>query len=178
MREEIWIDGFNLFYAWPETAPLLRASADIGATLAICLRRLARFLGNYRRRAIVFLDGGLTAGFDNIDGLSVRYAGSGGKADDLMRKHLGGDERRARRVTAVSNDRGLSGSLRMLGVEMMTAKDFLAIIAKKARRSQRAAADIRLSPSEIETWVEIFNAPAGAQTSEIRIASRRRKNHG
>ncbi len=178
MREEIWIDGFNLFYAWPETAPLLRGAGEIGSALAMCLRRLAAFLGSYRRRALVFLDGGLTSGFANIGGVGVRYAGPGRKADDLMRAHLGGDERRGRRITAVSNDRLLASSLKMFGVEIMTAEDFFALFGKKNRARSKAVADVRLLPSEVEAWVQIFSIPSEAPSADRHIFPQRRKDHG
>jgi predicted RNA-binding protein with PIN domain len=166
MRAEIWIDGFNLFYRWELTRDGFRSAPDIGEAVDERLQILAHALDRRRRRAIVFLDGGLQTGQETRHGLRVRSPGPGRKADAMMVEYLQGRPGRAHNVTAVSSDRALAANLRGLGAEICTAEEFIDWLhAQRPRREESGRPARQLSPMEVNMWVKEFEKPKAEKDS-------------
>ena len=66
---DIWIDGFNLFHQWRETAALFQPGGDVVQAQQLALRLLSRKLHNRRGRCVVFMDGGVRREAGTIDGV-------------------------------------------------------------------------------------------------------------
>jgi hypothetical protein len=166
MRERIWIDGFNVFHHWKRTRRIIRGAGDIGGRRRRALHRVAEALGGWRRRATVFLDGGPRREGSAAWGLRVEAAGPGRKADDLMVEAIRAEPRRARSVTAVSNDRDLGLRLREEGAEVIAVEAFFDALARRDA-SRPAGADSAaaageaerhgpLAEDEVAMWMEVF----------------------
>ncbi len=161
MRERIWIDGFNVFHHWKRTRRIIRGAGDIGARRRRALHRVAEALGPWRARATVFLDGGPRREGSAAWGLRVETAGPGATADDLMVEALRASPKRARRVTAVSNDRDLGLRLREEGAEVIAVEAFFDTLARRTpSRGREAETDPErqdsLAEDEVSMWMEIF----------------------
>ncbi|MDR0361088.1 MAG: NYN domain-containing protein [Planctomycetota bacterium] len=173
MERQYWIDGFNFFHHWNRTRDLFSRGADLDIARAIdlSLRALTRDLAGRAGHTVVFMDGGWRWEERRLGNLRVRYVGPGKKADDRMATDLRELDERARRITAVTNDRELSFRLSYLGASCLGVGEFLALIEKRgggkgkqgktAPRGGGEAEIMRqkcqtLSPAAVQAWLEFF----------------------
>ena len=166
--EEYWIDGFNLFHRWETTREAFQTpGADMGAVQTRSLRALGKLLGRRAGRIVVFLDGGPHALSTRVGDLRVRWPGPGRSADRMLEEALQGRGAAAATVCAVTDDRELAAGLSYLGATRWTVSEFLAW-AERARPAERSPEFERkcrrLSPAEIEGWLDYF----GGETPEPR----------
>ncbi len=160
MEEEIWIDGFNLFYRWKRTQNMFRQGADIATAPEQALKLLAHALGKRRARVSVFMDGGWSREGADRYGLRVRYAGPGGKADAILVEAAQGLGARAQRVAVVTDDLELGGSLRLLGVIVTKLRDFIPRLTGSGPSAsdspEEAHKQRQPSRHEVDAWLEVF----------------------
>lgn len=163
---DIWIDGFNLFHQWRETATLFQPGGDVVQAQQLALRLLARKLHNRRGRCVVFMDGGVQREAGTIDGVRVRYPGPGQKADDLMDEALRGRQgARNNQLTVVTSDRTLAADLRRQGARILSAVEFISGVLNASSPGDprnRPVDPQRVQPlpeSEVDYWLDVFSSP-------------------
>lgn len=171
MRNEYWLDGFNIFHKWQKTKGLFadkHYNVDLPRVVEQSIRILSRDLAQHRAKSLIFIDGGVIRTERHQAGIRVRYAGPGKKADDRMVEDLGLLGSDAGKVTAVSDDRELRSRLSYLGASSLGVMEFLSLLAgpKGGGKGGKTPEDdlpevMRIKcrpvpPSEVKVWLEIF----------------------
>ncbi len=155
---QLWIDGFNLFYKWNRTRELFKSGCDINNAQQESIRELAIHLGNWRNRSILFMDGGPEASAMTLHGLRIRYPGGGKKADGLLEEFARGRTGNLR-ILAVTSDRALAATLRRNRLQIMPCEKFIREFLTGSSRSTNYSQkqDYKLSPEEVEEWLKLFS---------------------
>ncbi len=155
---QLWIDGFNLFYKWNRTRQLFKNGCDINTAQQESIRELAIYLGNWRNRSILFMDGGPEASSMTLHGLRIRYPGGGKKADGLLEEYARGRTSNLR-ILAVTSDRALAATLRRNRLQIMPCEKFIREFLSNKNQSNNYTEkkDYTLSPEEVEEWLRIFS---------------------
>ncbi len=155
---ELWIDGFNLFYKWEKTRHLFGRNCDIKIATEEGIRQLAIHLGKKRSRSILFMDGGLERASITLHGLRIRYPGSGNKADALLQEYARGKTTN-KRILAVTSDRSLAATLRRNRIQIIDSEKFIKdfLVGQKSAYNYNEEKPEITSAQEIEEWLEIFS---------------------
>lgn len=155
---EIWIDGFNLFYKWHRTRDDFKPGCDIKFAQEASLRRLSDALQNNRKRTIVFMDGGIERHSLTFAGMRVKFPGNGKKADELMEEQARGKQNNSR-VLAVTSDRFLAATLRRYRLKILDSTKFIERFLRdipSGNKYNDNKPEI-LSKEEVEEWLDIFS---------------------
>lgn len=150
---DYWIDGFNLFYAWERTKPILmgRGWDDPGAVIAKSLGLLSELMGEKRSKALIFLDGGVKRGYRMENRFHVWYAGPDKKADFDIRKAV---ELNPSQVSVVTNDHEIVNYARVCGVNVISTDGFIGMF--ETGGSENPFKEKKLSSAEVEEWLDYF----------------------
>jgi uncharacterized protein len=124
---ELVVDGYNIAYAWPELAPLIKAGQVEEAR-----RRLVGMLGEYaaasgERVTVVFDAHGRArdhGGGESIDGVTVIFGSSAQTADHVIERRVSVAAQRgdARGVTVATGDRLQREMVMAMGAAVMSAE--------------------------------------------------------
>ena len=156
---ELWIDGFNLFYKWSRTRDLFKPGCDIQLAQQESIRLLATSLNSKRNRCILFMDGGPEPTSMTLHGLRIKYPGSGQKADSLLEEFARGRTSN-QRVLAVTSDRALAATLRRNRVQIIDSNKFIRDFLNNTSSRQHNQPEIKpeiTDPAEVEEWIRIFS---------------------
>ena len=155
---ELWIDGFNLFYKWNKTRELFRPGGDIRFAQEESIRLLAITLNRKRNRCILFMDGGPEAATMTLHGLRIKYPGGGKKADSLLEEFARGRTGR-QRILAVTSDRALAATLRRNQIQIIDSNKFIRdFLTNTTREKNYPEVKPEISdPAEVEEWLNIFS---------------------
>lgn len=155
---ELWIDGFNLFYKWDRTKHLFGRNCDIKHAQEESLRLLAINLGKKRSRSIVFMDGGLERECLTLHGLRIRYPGSGKKADSLL-EEFARAKTSNKRILAVTSDRYLAATLRRNRIQIIDSEKFIKefLVGQNSTYTYNEIKPEITSTEEMEEWLQIFS---------------------
>jgi uncharacterized protein len=157
----ILIDGHNLIGQMPDVQ--LDDPDDEEKLLA----RLRAYRACVGTEIVVYFDPGLVyhgPGRRSASGITVRRAGIGQQADDLIVQ----DVRRSscpRDLTVVTSDRTIQQVAARMGCQVVDAASFLADMGCPARRKPRrargaAVREPRLSREEVKEWLKVFRRSA------------------
>lgn len=150
------IDGHNLIAKMPDIS---LADPDDEAQLALRLRGWTA--GDRRRRVTVVFDGGLPGGEATaLSGSSVTvvFAPAGRTADSLLIRRIQAVNNPAE-YTLVSSDRELMAAARARRMPCLPSEKFVPLLKQGQQPSAPPAEreNPRLSPGEIEEWLELFD---------------------
>ena len=153
----ILIDGHNLIGQMPD---LRLDDPDDEEKL---LLRLKSYRGRTGRRVVVFFDPGAAYSSPNRKsdgGISIRRAGTGQRADDLIVQHVL-HHHNPRELTVVTSDRAIRDSVLGQGAKTVDSATFAADLAGSGSRRvwprrDSGSQDRRLSVEEIQEWLEVF----------------------
>lgn len=154
-----WIDGFNLFYRWSRTSGLFGPGMNVVESQEQGLKAFASALGKNASKVVIYMDGGLTRGAENRNGLRVIFAGPGRKTDDQMLDSIRSRGGQPEEITVVSDDRELAGNMHVLGARVMRVQAFLDTVATKNPGKRKGALEKKFQPlskNEVDAWVDIF----------------------
>lgn len=155
---ELWIDGFNLFYKWNKTKNYFKPNCDIKMAQEESIRQLAIALGRKRNRSILFMDGGLEQASMTIHGLRIKYPGGGKKADSLLEEYARAKTSN-KKILAVTSDRALAATLRRNRLQIIDSEKFIKeflVVQHNAYDGNEIKPEIT-SSEEVEEWLKIFS---------------------
>ena len=155
---EIWIDGFNLFYKWKKTNLFFRPGCDIKTTQQKSLELLAKALNNNCKRTIVFMDGGIERTSITYNGMRIKFPGSGKKADELLEEQARGKQNN-KKIIAVTSDRYLAATLRRYRLKIIDSAKFIRNFLNNTSEKNNYT-DHKpevLTKEEVEEWLDIFS---------------------
>ena len=155
---ELWIDGFNLFYKWDKTKNYFKPNCDIKIAQEESIRQLAIALDRKRSRSILFMDGGLERTSMTIHGLRIKYPGGGKKADSLLEEYARAKTSN-KKVLAVTSDRALAATLRRNKLQIIDSEKFIKeflIVQNNAYDYNEMKPEV-ISAEEVEEWLKIFS---------------------
>jgi predicted RNA-binding protein with PIN domain len=147
----ILIDGHNLIGKMPD----LRL--DDPADEEKLLIRLRAYRAHTGRRLVVYFDPGITyqsPARQSKGGISIRQAGTGQRADDLMirdiRRHHNPSE-----LTVVTSDHAIQKVAQQHGARVVDSSTFAVDLSRPPEKDNASEAP-PLSEEEIEEWLAIF----------------------
>lgn len=148
------IDCYNVLH---QTMPAVLAGLD---ERGLCLAVARRFAN---QGAVIVCDGQPKPGQPNsspAEGVELRYAGRGGSADALIVQLIDADSA-PRRLRVVSSDREIQKAARRRGAKIVESGAFVHELASRgpvghAGHLDRPATPDRLSPEEVQRWIERF----------------------
>ncbi len=134
--------------------------------------RLRAYRARTGQSIVVYFDAGLayqTPGRRSNGGISVRWAGTGRRADDLIVRDVSRHPN-PRELTVVTSDRALQNRVRLEGARIVDAAAFAAELGRpamgrrKSRANRRSASGRRkadsdsrlLTEAEVRTWLAIM----------------------
>ncbi len=151
------IDGHNLIGQLPDIS---LTDPDDEAKLVL---KLLSFAARTKKRIVVIFDGGLPGGKSpaSTHTVEVVFATARSTADAVIKERI----QRTRdpgQWIVVSNDREVLAAARARKMATLTSAEFVAQInrppARNAkRRDSGEAADVYVSPAEVEAWLKLFN---------------------
>lgn len=164
------IDGHNLIGQLPGL------SLDDEHDEAKLVERLKGYMLRHRRRCTVVFDGGLPGGPSRtLSSSSVRviFAHGGTNADRIIRERIGHIPD-PRNWTIISADHEILSAARGRHMRIVRPADFARELDAPPIPTDPgggAAADVRLSPGEVDDWLRIFGAggaPDDAPDGDVR----------
>ncbi|MCX5660395.1 MAG: NYN domain-containing protein [Planctomycetota bacterium] len=159
------IDCYNVLH---QTMPAALAGLDEGG---LCVAVARRFPG---QKAVIVCDGQPKPGQPSqspVDGVDLRYTGRGGSADALIIRLIDEDSA-PRRLRVVSSDREIQKAARRRGAKVVESGPFAHELAQRSEGSgggrsgggsDRPATPDRLSPDEVQRWIERFGLGEGGE---------------
>ena len=155
------IDGHNLIGQLPDIS--LKDTNDE----AKLVQKLIGFSARQQKRIVVVFDSGLPGGKSRLSTAQVEviFASVRSTADDVMKERIK-RVRDAGQWVVVSNDRVVLDAARARKMTTLTSAQFAPLLmptraAKEKRARQQdagEAADVYVSPAEVEAWLKIFRA--------------------
>ena len=157
------IDGHNLIGQLPDIS---LKDPDDEAKL---VQKLIGFAAGQQKRVVVVFDSGLPGGKSRLSTgpVEVIFASARSNADNLMKERIK-QARDPGQWIVVSNDREVLSAARERRMNTVTSAEFAQKlqhpVAKAAKNKRKAeadtgeAADVHLSPAEIEAWLKIFKS--------------------
>jgi predicted RNA-binding protein with PIN domain len=154
------IDGHNLIGQLPDIS--LKDPNDE----AKLVQKLIGFSARQQKRVVVVFDSGLPGGKSRLSTgqVEVIFASQGSNADNVMKERI----KRARdpgQWIVVSNDREVLSAARERRMTTLTSADFAPKLQSdptplkpknKPVKDAGEAADVYVSPAEVEAWLKIF----------------------
>lgn len=150
------IDGHNLIGQLPDI------SLNDPFDEAQLVQKLSGFVARAKQKCVVIFDHGLPGGASRMGNKSVKviFASSPSNADQLIMKRIR-NERSPAAWTVVSSDNEVLNMARRHKMRAVRASDFIQLLRRPTPPPQpdvSEAADVQLSPSEIEQWLAEFGA--------------------
>jgi predicted RNA-binding protein with PIN domain len=148
------VDGHNLI---PKVG-LRLDSMDDEMELVTILQEFARLR---RRQVEVYFDGAPAgqAGTRSLGTVKAHFVRAGTTADDAIRRRLRKMGRAAKNWTVVSSDREVQAEARSARAEVLSSDEFARLLQQTPRgEASKPAADKKVSPSEVDEWLNIFNS--------------------
>jgi uncharacterized protein len=155
------VDTYNVIHVW-RNAPLEEDGRDVAALAELVAR--SRFGGE---KATLVCDGLPPGGSEarhtySIDGVTIRYAGAGNEADDVIERLIQRDTA-PRRLTVASSDRRVQRAARRRGAVVLASPAFISVCNEDLAASQDAApnsehakATQELSDAQVDQWLKAF----------------------
>ncbi|MBC8099340.1 MAG: NYN domain-containing protein [Armatimonadetes bacterium] len=147
------IDGHNLIGRLPDI------DLDDPNDEALLVRKLNGFCARTGRRCVVIFDHGLPGGKSRLSTSQVMviFAPHTSNADRLMIARIRGVEN-PKEWTVVSSDREVLNVAQQRKIEVLKSFEFAALLRRPIteKPGMDVAVDIRLSPLEVEAWLQIF----------------------
>jgi predicted RNA-binding protein with PIN domain len=154
------IDGHNLIGQLPD---LSLTDPNDEAKL---VQKLIGFAARHKKRVLVIFDSGLPGGRSRLstNPVEVVFASGRSSADDVMIGRI----KRARdpgQWSVVSNDHAVINAARARRMTVLTSAEFAPLLRptptgksapRAADRDAGEAADVYVSPDEVEAWLKIF----------------------
>jgi len=144
------IDGHNLI------GKMSNLRLDDPRDEAKLVSLLRTYCARTRRRATVLFDHGLPGGWSQAlsgSGVEVVFAATGRTADGILRERIR-EARNPRGLVVVSSDRAVSAAARARGARVVRSEDFAAQLSAPLTATE--GQDVRLSPEEVEEWLQVF----------------------
>ena len=151
------VDGHNLI---PKVG-LHLDSIDDELELVAILQEFARL---HRRQVEVYFDGAPAdqAGTRGMGTVKAHFVRAGTTADAAMARRLKKMGRAAKNWTVVSSDRQVQAEARTARAEVLSSDEFARMLQQTPRiESAKPAADRKISPSEVDEWLQIFSSKRG-----------------
>ena len=148
------VDGHNLI---PKVG-LRLDSFDDELELVTILQEFARL---HRRQVEVYFDGAPAgqAGTRSLGTVKAHFVRAGTTADDAIRRRLRKMGRAAKNWTVISSDREVQAEARAARAEVLSSDEFARMLLQTPRiESAKPAADKKVSPSEVDEWLNIFKS--------------------
>ena len=153
------IDGHNLIGQLPDIS--LTDPNDE----AKLVQKLIGFAARQKKTCLVVFDSGLPGGKSRLSTRQVEviFATSRSSADDVMKERIK-HARDPGQWVVVSNDHAVIDAARARRMTVLTSAEFVSQLrpteARKGKRNSDAdrgeAADVYVSPAEVEDWLKIF----------------------
>jgi predicted RNA-binding protein with PIN domain len=146
------IDGHNLI---PKVGLRLDDPDDELKLVAI-LQKFARLK---RQQVEVYFDGAPTgqAGTRKLGTIRAHFVHLGQSADSAIRVRLNKMTGDAKNWIVVSSDREVQSSARVVRAQYISAEEFVKSLNEALNSSPKAnTADKKISPAEVDEWLEIF----------------------
>lgn len=145
------IDGHNLI---PKLGLRLDSMEDEMELVAI----LQEFCRLSRKTVEVYFDGAPAphAGTRKLAAVTAHFVLLGSSADDAIRKRLKAMGKSARNWTVVTSDRQVQADARAAHSEVISSDSFAVILKKTRPSAPKAGEDRKLSPGEVEEWMNLF----------------------
>ncbi len=148
------IDGHNLIGKLPDIS--LKDPNDE----AKLVQKLAGFAARTQSRCVVVFDQGLPGGESRMSthSVSVIFASHKSSADRVMIDRIH-KERHAQSWTVVSADNVVLDAARRKRMQALKSEDFARMLvrpAQPAKPGPDVAAEVHLSPKEIDEWLALF----------------------
>ncbi len=148
------IDGHNLIGRLPDV------SLDEPDDEAKLVQKLSGFVARTRKRCVVVFDEGLPGGESRMSTHAVKVIFASSQrtnADLVMMSRI----RKARDPTAwtiVSSDNEVLNTARQHHMKTLTSAEFASMLQRpeSTQPGMDEAADVHLSPEEVEKWLKIF----------------------
>jgi len=124
--------------------------------LVAILKEFARL---ERRQVEVYFDGAPSphAGTRSLGAVKAHFVPLGQTADNAIRARLKKLGNAAKNWTVVSSDRQVQSDARSARAEVISSDAFVGMIQRASAAAPRAAGEKRLSPNELEEWLNLFN---------------------
>jgi len=148
----ILVDGHNLIGKLPD---LRLDDPDDEAKLII---RLQAYRAHTGKKLVVYFDPGgayRSPARWRQGGITIRCAGSGQRADDLMMRDIR-RHRNPRELTVVTSDRAIQEVARRHGARVIDSAAFAADLSRPPKTGVEDDRQRPLSQAEIEEWLAIF----------------------
>jgi predicted RNA-binding protein with PIN domain len=148
------IDGHNLIGQMPD---INLTDPDDEAKL---VQKLIGFVARTKARCIVVFDHGLPAGLSRMStgGVKVIFASHQEDADTVIIRRIA-KEKNPRIWTVVSNDHRVLNTAKRQGMTALKSIEFVTMMKRppqKPKPDVSEAADVKLSASEVDEWLELF----------------------
>lgn len=149
------IDGHNLIGQLPDI------KLDDPDDEAKLVQKLMGFVARTKARCIVVFDHGLPAGLSRMStgGVKVIFASHQEDADTVIIRRIF-KEKNPRIWTVVSNDHRVLNTAKRQGMVALKSVEFVQLMKRppeKAKPDISEAADVKLSASEVDEWLALFN---------------------
>lgn len=147
------IDGHNLI------AKLPGISLDDPYDEAKLVERLRSYRARTGMRIVVVFDGGVPAGWSadlSGGGITVVFAAPGRPADRIIIERIR-RSRNLRGLLVVSSDHEVTVVAQERGARVISAESFAAALDAPPPSAEDRA-DVKLSPADVEEWLNIFGA--------------------
>lgn len=149
------IDGHNLIGKLPDI-PL-----DDPNDEALLVQKLTSFTAKTRRKCIVIFDHGLPGGKSRMSTRSVTviFAPHTSNADRLMIARISGAQN-PKEWTVVSSDNAVLDAAKRRKMETLKSSAFALLLQRPPKTEKPGldvAPDVRLSASEVDEWLKLFN---------------------
>jgi len=155
------IDGHNLI------AHLEDVSLDDPNDEAKLVQKLMGFAARTKARCIVIFDAGLPGGWSRMSNHSVQviFARHDSTADRLIHIRIR-TEKNPKMWTVVSSDNAVLSEARKYRMQTIRAADFAQQLKHPTPIKPDAgeAADVKLSPQEVEEWARLFEQKQGKRS--------------
>lgn len=148
----VLIDGHNLIGQLPDIS---LADPDDEARL---VSRLQGYAGRFGKRVTVVFDRGLPGGRSeslSSGRVNVVFAPTGRNADRVLIERI----RRSpdpHGLTVVTSDREVIAAAQRRGAQVVHSEEFARELEPSPASPGSAKEDVRLSPDEVEAWLELF----------------------
>lgn len=148
------IDGHNLI------GQLSDISLDDPNDEALLVQKLSGFAARTKQKCVVVFDHGLPGGASRLSNRNVKviFASSPSNADQIIIRRIR-NERTPTAWIVVSSDNEVLNMARRHKMRAIRASDFIQLLRRPTPPPQPdvgEAADVQLSPSEIEQWLAEF----------------------
>jgi predicted RNA-binding protein with PIN domain len=154
------IDGHNLIGCLPDL------SLDDPEDEAKLVFKLRSFCARTGKRVTVIFDGGLPGGFaPNLSNSKVQVIfalSERSNADQVLQRKMRAIKN-VEAYTVVSGDQAILDGGRRHGLKVMTSAAFAKLLSQGAGDNKDISDDkdihVRLSPQEVQTWLQLFTKP-------------------